>query len=65
MDSPTEVFPSVLQHLGLDPNTKDAENLTKAENLLLKIRPYVTRFDLSEYINALANGDVCGHGIFG
>ena len=64
MDSPTEVF-ICLAVPRLDPNTKDAENLTEAENLLLKIRPYVTRFDSSEYINALANGDVCGHGIFG
>lgn len=59
LDSPTEVVPSALKYLGLDPNLKNAANLAKAEELLLKIRPYVTRFDSSEYVNALANGDVC------
>ena len=27
--------------------------------MLQAIRPYVTKFDSSEYINALANGDIC------
>src|SRR5690606_23678785 len=31
----------------------------KAGELLMKIRPYVQKFHSSEYINALANGDIC------
>ena len=32
---------------------------TKMEALLLKIRPSVRKFHSSEYIDALANGDIC------
>jgi putrescine transport system substrate-binding protein len=59
MDSPTEVFPPALLSLGLDPDSKKADDLKKAAALLSEIRPSVRRFDSSEYINALANGDIC------
>jgi putrescine transport system substrate-binding protein len=59
LDSPTDVIPSVLVYLGLDPNSTDAGDLAKAEEVLLAIRPYVRKFHSSEYINALANGDIC------
>tara|TARA_R110002124_G_scaffold74589_4_gene200163 strand:+ start:1113 stop:2216 length:1104 start_codon:yes stop_codon:yes gene_type:complete len=59
LDAPTELVPAALNYLGLDPDTKDAEALAKAEELLLSIRPYVQKFHSSEYINALANGDIC------
>lgn len=59
MDSPTEVFPPALLWLGLNPDSKKAEDLKKAADLLKEIRPSVRRFDSSEYINALADGDIC------
>ncbi len=59
LDSPTDVFPSVLYYLHLDPHSKDPADLKKAADVLLKIRPYIRRFSSSEYINDLANGDVC------
>lgn len=59
LDSPTDVIPSVLAYLGLDPNSTAAEDLAKAEEALLAIRPHVRKFHSSEYINALANGDIC------
>ncbi|WP_281407354.1 polyamine ABC transporter substrate-binding protein [Mesorhizobium sp. J18] len=59
LDSPTDVVPSVLGYLGLDPDSHDPEVLAKAEEALLKVRPYVRKFHSSEYINALANGDIC------
>ena len=31
----------------------------KAGDLLKSIRPYIQKFNSSEYINALANGDIC------
>ena len=42
-----------------DPNSTDAADFAKAEELLLSIRPHVRKFHSSEYINALANGDIC------
>ena len=48
-----------LNYLGIDPNTTNEDDLKKAEDVLTKIRPYVKKFHSSEYINALANGDIC------
>ena len=31
----------------------------KGKDLLLKVRPYVRKFHSSEYVNGLANGDIC------
>jgi len=59
LDSPTDVVPSVLAYLGLNPDSHAPEDLAKAEELLLKVRPYIRKFHSSEYINALANGDIC------
>ncbi|NVO22354.1 polyamine ABC transporter substrate-binding protein [Donghicola sp. C2-DW-16] len=59
LDAPVEVIPGVLKYLGEDPDSKDPEVIAKAEDVLMAVRPYITKFDSSEYINALANGDIC------
>lgn len=59
LDSPTDVIPTALKYLGLDPEDNSPENLQKVEDMLLKVRPYVRKFHSSEYINGLANGDIC------
>ena len=48
-----------MNYLGLDPNSKNADDFKKAEEALLKIRPFVRKFHSSEYINAMANGEIC------
>ena len=59
LDSPDDIFPPALNYLGLDPNSKDEDDLTKAADLVKTITPYVQKFHSSEYVNALANGDIC------
>ena len=59
LDSAIEMFPAVLNYLGLDPNSHNPEDYKKAYELLSKVRPYVTYFHSSKYINDLANGDIC------
>jgi putrescine transport system substrate-binding protein len=59
LDTPVDVFPEVLKSMGLDPNSQKPEDLQKAADLLEKLRPYIRKFDSSEYINGLANGDIC------
>jgi putrescine transport system substrate-binding protein len=59
LDSPTDVLPVVLQYLGLNPNSKETADLEKAAAVIEAIRPYIQKFHSSEYINALANGDIC------
>ncbi len=59
LNAPTELFPAALNYLGKDPDSKDVGELREAAALLKKVRPYVQKFHSSEYINALANGDIC------
>ena len=59
LDAPTEMIPAALKYIGEDPDTKDPEVIAKAEGVLMAVRPYVQKFHSSEYINALANGDIC------
>jgi len=59
IDSPTEVFAEALAYLGIKPDSQKKEDIQKAADLLMKIRPFIRKFDSSEYINDLANGDVC------
>jgi len=59
LDSAPDTLMLALRYLGLDPNTTKPEDFKAAENLLLKVRPYVRSFDSSEYLNALANKELC------
>nr|WP_206295693.1 polyamine ABC transporter substrate-binding protein [Pseudohalocynthiibacter aestuariivivens] len=59
LDAPVEMIPAALKYIGEDPDSKDPDVIAKAEPILSAVRPYVTKFHSSEYINALANGDIC------
>jgi len=59
LDSAEDTIQLALQYLGLDPNTTKREDFKAAEALLLKVRPYIRSFDSSEYLNGLANREVC------
>ncbi len=59
LNSPEDLLPSVLRYLGLDPNSKKAEDYEKAAAHLLKLRPYIAKFHSDEYKTGLVNGDVC------
>ena len=59
LDSPEDMFAIALNYLKLDPNSKNPKDLKRAADLLGGLRRYVKKFHSSEYINALANGDIC------
>ena len=59
LDSSDDIMPAALHYLGLDPNSIKQADLEKATELLMKIRPSVRKFHSSEYINALAGGEIC------
>jgi len=59
LDSPTDVIPVALNYLGLDPDSQNPDDLKKAQDLLMSVRPYIKYFNSSQYINDLANGDIC------
>jgi putrescine transport system substrate-binding protein len=59
LDSSDDIMPAGLHYLHLDPNTSDPGDLQKVTDLLMRIRPYVRKFHSSEYLNALATGEIC------
>ena len=59
LDSPTDIVPAALRYLGIDPDSHEKADFDKAQELLMKVRPYVRKFHSAEYISGLANGDIC------
>jgi len=59
LDSSDDIMSAGLHYLHLDPNTNDPADLNRVTDLLLKIRPYIRKFHSSEYLNALATGEIC------
>jgi putrescine transport system substrate-binding protein len=59
LDAASEIIPSALNYMGLDPNSHNKDDIVKAGELLKSIRPYIRYFHSSQYINDLANGDIC------
>ena len=59
LDSAEDIFPAALSYLGLDPNSTRSADLEKAAELVTKVRPYVRKFHSSEYLSALATGEIC------
>ncbi|MCP5072960.1 MAG: polyamine ABC transporter substrate-binding protein [Rhodobacteraceae bacterium] len=59
LDAPTEVIPAALRYLGENPDSHEKDVLAKAQPVLEAVGPHVLKYHSSEYINALANGDIC------
>ncbi|EHD21958.1 MULTISPECIES: spermidine/putrescine ABC transporter substrate-binding protein PotF [Brenneria] len=60
LDAPEEIFATVLNYQGKDANSSKAADYNgSATELLLKLRPSIRYFHSSQYINDLANGDIC------
>ena len=59
LDAPSEIVEVALNYLGHDPNTENTKANQEALELLNQIRPYIKYFDSSQYIDDLANGEIC------
>jgi putrescine transport system substrate-binding protein len=59
LDSASEVLPAALHYLGRDPFSKNATDYQDAAALLKSIRPSITLFSSSGYINDMAGGSIC------
>jgi putrescine transport system substrate-binding protein len=59
LDSPSEILPPALLYLGKNPYSKTASDYQEAGKMLSAIRPYVTLFSSSGYINDMASGSIC------
>ncbi|MEH6650588.1 MAG: extracellular solute-binding protein [Motiliproteus sp.] len=62
LDAPSEMIPIALHYVGKDPNSFEKDDYKRdapAGKLLRSIRPHINYFHSSQYINDLANGDIC------
>ncbi|MFT7593952.1 MAG: putrescine transport system substrate-binding protein [Paracoccaceae bacterium] len=59
LDAPAEMIPMALKYLGENPDSQDPDVIARAEEAFMPVRPYIQKFHSSEYINGLANGDIC------
>jgi putrescine transport system substrate-binding protein len=59
LDGTTSLIPIALAYLGLDPNAVDEASLLRAEQLLLKVRPYVRYFSNDKFLSDIPNKELC------
>lgn len=59
LDSASEVIPAALHYLGKDSFSKSGSDYAEVLALLKGVRPYVTLFSSSGYINEMASGSIC------
>jgi len=59
LDSPTDIIPAALHYLGKPAFSHNLADYQGVPALLKSVRPYVTIFSSSGYINDLANGSIC------
>ena len=59
LDSSSDMLPAALAWLGRDPTSSDPADLEAATEVLKAVRPYIRYFHSSQYINDLANGEIC------
>ena len=59
LDDPTDRVATALLYLGKDPNSESEADLAAAETVLMKVRPYLRTIHSSQYIDQLANGELC------
>jgi putrescine transport system substrate-binding protein len=59
LDSSDDILPAALHYLGLDPNSTSEADLQKSADVVTRVRPFVRKFHSSEYVNALASGEIC------
>ncbi len=59
LDSPEDVIPLALAYLGKNPTSQDPNDIKAAVDMLVKVRPYIRKFDSAGYLNDLPNKDLC------
>lgn len=59
LDSPSEMFPLVLNYIGADPNSRDVADYDRAAEAMMAVRKHVKRFVSGGYIDDMASGNVC------
>ena len=59
LDSASEIIPTVLHYQGKYAYSKNVQDYQGVSSVLSKVRPYISLFSSSGYINDLAGGSLC------
>ncbi|HEX5380447.1 MAG TPA: polyamine ABC transporter substrate-binding protein [Phenylobacterium sp.] len=59
LDASEDMYAVAMNYQGRNPNSTNLADYQAATDMMVKARPFVRKFHSSEYINALANGDIC------
>ncbi len=62
LDSSDDIYTLALNYAGQNPNSSkpaDYKKSSKAAKILKSVRPYISQFDSSQYVNGLASGSHC------
>jgi putrescine transport system substrate-binding protein len=59
LDSASEIIPTAMHYLGKNAFSKNIQDYAGVAPMLAKVRPYVSLFSSSGYINDLAGGALC------
>ncbi|HET6621203.1 MAG TPA: extracellular solute-binding protein [Dongiaceae bacterium] len=59
LDAPSDMFQTALKYMGKDPHSKSEDDYNAVADMFAKVRPFVKYFHSSQYINDLANGELC------
>jgi putrescine transport system substrate-binding protein len=59
LDSPADMFAIALNYLRLNPAGRTPADFKRAADLLGGVRRYVKKFSSADYVDALADGDIC------
>jgi putrescine transport system substrate-binding protein len=59
VDAPNEIIPMALNYLGLDPYSAKPEDLQKAQDLLMALRPNIRHMQSGKLIADMASGQLC------
>lgn len=59
LDAGSEILPAVLHYMGKDAYSSNQADYTAAAGVLKAVRPHVTLFSSSGYINDMVNGSIC------
>ncbi len=58
-EAPGVIVPSVLAWLGEPPDSEGAQQLDRAQNALLAVRPYIRKISSGSLVDDLASGELC------
>lgn len=59
LDEAVDVYPAAMAYLGINPHSDSVDELNRVQQELNHIRPFISRFSSSRFVNELVAGESC------